>query len=161
MQPRIETLPQKTLVGMHMTMTLDDDKTVLLWQSFMPRRKAIQNQTGAPLYSMQVYGPLFDFDTFQPTTPFEKWAVVEVSSPGSIPDGMEAYTLGGGLYAVFIHKGLPSEGARTFQYIFGTWLPQSGYAVDAREHFELLGAKYKNNDPESEEEIWIPIIRKG
>lgn len=28
-------------------------------------------------------------------------------------------------------------------------------------HFEVLGEKYKDNDPTSEEEIWIPIKAKG
>jgi AraC family transcriptional regulator len=36
-------------------------------------------------------------------------------------------------------------------------LPNSAYALDDRAHFEVLGEKYKNNDPSSEEEIWIPI----
>ena len=27
-------------------------------------------------------------------------------------------------------------------------------------HFEVLGKNYKNNDPNSEEEIWIPIMDK-
>jgi AraC family transcriptional regulator len=40
-------------------------------------------------------------------------------------------------------------------------LPNSAYELDDREHFELLGEKYKNNDPNSEEEIWIPIRPKG
>jgi AraC family transcriptional regulator len=30
----------------------------------------------------------------------------------------------------------------------------------ARPHMELLGEKYRNNDPHSEEEIWIPIEPK-
>ena len=38
--------------------------------------------------------------------------------------------------------------------------PNSDYKPDDRPHFELLGAKYKNDDPDSEEEIWIPIKRK-
>jgi AraC family transcriptional regulator len=42
-------------------------------------------------------------------------------------------------------------------YIFNTWLPKSGYQLDRRPHFEILGEKYKNNNPDSEEEIWIPI----
>jgi AraC family transcriptional regulator len=44
-----------------------------------------------------------------------------------------------------------------FQYIYSTWLPASGYALDNRPHFELLGEKYKQGSPHSEEEIWIPI----
>jgi AraC family transcriptional regulator len=49
---------------------------------------------------------------------------------------------------------------KTFQYIFGTWLPNSEYVLDNRPHFEILGEKYKNDDPTSEEEIWIPIKAK-
>jgi AraC family transcriptional regulator len=36
----------------------------------------------------------------------------------------------------------------------------SGYEIDARPHFEILGSKYVNADAESEEEIWIPIKEK-
>jgi AraC family transcriptional regulator len=70
---------------------------------------------------------------------------------------MKAFELPAGLYAVFLHRGPASEGQRTFQYIMGTWLPASGYELDSRPHFELLGEKYKNDLPDSEEEIWIPI----
>jgi len=40
---------------------------------------------------------------------------------------------------------------------FGTWLPNSEYALDNRPHCDILGKKYKNDDPSSEEEIWVPI----
>ncbi|MEP1984886.1 MAG: GyrI-like domain-containing protein, partial [Maribacter dokdonensis] len=40
------------------------------------------------------------------------------------------------------------------------WIPNSEYQLDGRPHFEVLGAKYKNNDPNSEEEVWIPIKAK-
>jgi AraC family transcriptional regulator len=59
-----------------------------------------------------------------------------------------------------LHKGAASDGPKTFQYIFGTWLPDSEYLIDNRPHFEILGEKYKNEDPTSEEEIWIPIKPK-
>ncbi|TQE66329.1 GyrI-like domain-containing protein [Leptospira noguchii] len=44
-------------------------------------------------------------------------------------------------------------------HIFQEWLPNSGYKLEHRPHFELLGSKYKNNDPTSEEEVWIPIVK--
>jgi AraC family transcriptional regulator len=59
-----------------------------------------------------------------------------------------------------LHKGAASTGQKIFQYIFETWLPNSGYLLDNRPHFEILGAKYKNEDPDSEEELWIPIKHK-
>jgi AraC family transcriptional regulator len=56
----------------------------------------------------------------------------------------------------FYYKGSSTD-TRIFQHIFETWLPQSGYELDNRPHFEVLGEKYRNNDPESEEDIYIPI----
>lgn len=37
MEPRIETLEPKKLIGMRLKMTLVNDKTAALWQRFMPR----------------------------------------------------------------------------------------------------------------------------
>jgi AraC family transcriptional regulator len=96
-----------------------------------------------------------------PDTEFVKWAALEVEDFSYIPEYMQAYTLAGGLYAVFIHIGPPAAFEKTFQYIFNEWLPHSIYTLDDREHFEILGAKYKNNEPDSEEEIWIPIKPKA
>lgn len=160
MNPRIEILPEKKLIGKRIKMTFADNKTHELWKSFMPRRKEIKNNLTTELFSMQVYDKSFDFTNFNQDAIFEKWAAVEVADFDTIPEGMESYTLTGGLYAVFIHKGAASTGPTTFQYIFGTWLPGTDYTLDDRAHFEILGAKYKNDDPDSEEEIWIPIKAK-
>lgn len=143
---------------MRMAMSLADNKTGALWQAFMSNRKAITNCLTNDLISLQVYQPTH-FADFKPTNEFEKWATVEVASFDDVPTGMETFTLAGGLYAVFDYKG-SSNDPRIFQYIFGTWLPTSGYVLDNRPHFEVLGAAYKNNDPSSEEEIWIPIKQK-
>ncbi len=157
-EPRIETLEEKKLIGKHLTMSFADNKTGELWRGFMPRRKEIVSAVSTDLYSLQLYTPDF-FGHFNPHTPFEKWSAVEVTGFDSIPDGMEAFTLPEGVYAVFLHKGSSTD-TSTFQYIFSTWLPNSEYVLDDRPHFELLGDKYKNYDPASEEEIWIPIRLK-
>jgi AraC family transcriptional regulator len=159
MQPRIETLTGKKLVGKRLTMTFANNQTFRLWQSFMPRRKEIRNNLTADLISMQVYPPSFDFTFANLNAEFEKWAAVEVANFDLVPDEMETFILSGGLYAVFDYIGLSSD-PQIFQYIFGTWLPNSIYTIDYRPHFEILGEKYKNNDPTSEEEIWIPIRLK-
>ena len=156
---RTELLPSKKLIGMKLTMSLTENKTPLLWKSFMQRRKEITTAVGTDLISMQQY-PAGYFDSFSPTTEFIKWAAIEVVDVNKIPEGMEAIILPGGLYAVFLHRGSASEGAKTFQYIFQTWLPGSEWSLDDRPHFELLGEKYKHDDPTSEEEIWIPILKK-
>lgn len=157
-EPLIKELGEKKLVGKHLHMSLANNRTAELWQSFMPHRKNIQQAVGTDLYSLQMYEPSFDFKDFTLQTEFEKYALVEVADFNNIPQGMEAFTLQAGLYAVFVHRGLNFQA--TFQHIFYEWLPASGYVLDARPHFELLGAKYKNNAPDSEEEVWVPVKEK-
>ena len=123
----------------------------------MPFRREILNNLTSDLFSIQVYDHPVDFGNFNQE--FEKWAAVEVADLSTIPDGMEAFTLPGGLYAVFLYQGSSTD-TSIFQYIFGELLPGSDYLLDNRPHFEILGEKYKNADPDSEEEIWIPIKPK-
>jgi AraC family transcriptional regulator len=158
MEPRIEILSEKKLIGKHVTMSLTDNKTGDLWRSLLPHRKEISNNLSGDLISMSVYAPTY-FSEFNPANKFEKWATIEVSSFENAPNDMETFTLEGGLYAVFEYKG-SSNDISIFQYIFGTWIPNSKYLLDNRPHFEVLGEKYKNADPNSEEEIWIPIKEK-
>ena len=155
MTPRIITSNEKKLIGKRLTMSLADNKTGELWKSFRSRRKEITNPLTSNLISMQVYTPTH-FADFKPTNEFEKWATVEVKDFHQVPIDMVTFILKTGLYAVFDYKG-SSNDPRIFQYIFGTWLPGSDYELDNRPHFEILGDKYRNNDPTSEEEIWIPI----
>lgn len=158
MEPRFEKLTEKKLVGMHLSMSLVDNRTFKLWSGFMPRRKEITNNCTNNLFSIQVYSQSY-FADFQPTTEFEKWATIEVRDFQAVPQGMETFVLEGGLYAVFDHKG-SGEDSSIFEYIYGSWIPKSNYILDDRPHFELLGEKYKYGDANSEEEIWIPIRAK-
>lgn len=158
MQPRIEVIDGKKLIGQRLTMSFADYKIGELWRRFGPGRKEITNNLNNDLISLVVYEPTH-FTDFKPTNEFERWATVEVENYNNVPPEMEIFDLQGGLYAVFEYKGLNTDNS-IFQYIFGTWLPDSDFELDNRPHFEILGERYKNNDPESEEEIWIPIKKK-
>lgn len=159
MKPRIETLAEKKLVGNRTKMSFSDNRTFELWRSFMPRRKEIMNSLGTDLYSVEVYPPIF-FEKFTADIEFEKWAAIEVTDFNDTPDQMERLTVPDGLYAVFVHIGPASTGTKTYEYIFRSWLPSSDFTLDNRPHFALMGEKYKHNDQDSEEEIWIPIKEK-
>ncbi|MHA8050326.1 GyrI-like domain-containing protein [Aquirufa sp. ROCK-SH2] len=159
MTPRIETITEKKLVGKRMSMSYADYRIGELWASFMPRRKEIADHLTNDLISLVVYSPTH-FENFNPTNEFERWATVEVSHFENIPEEMETYILPSGLYAVFNYKGLSAGISNFYQNIFTIWLPHSNYLLDNGAHFEVLGEKYKNNDPSSEEEIWIPIKAK-
>ncbi len=158
MTPRIEKLEEKKLVGHSIKMSVSQNKTGQLWEQFAPKIKEIKNRVSKDKISMQVY-PSSYFETFNPNAEFEKWATVEVNDFNSIPDGMQSFTMQEGLYAVFDYRGSSTD-TSIFQYIFSQWLPNSVYQIDNRSHFEVLGEGYKNNNPTSEEEIWIPIKNK-
>ncbi|MFC1533090.1 GyrI-like domain-containing protein [Thermodesulfobacteriota bacterium] len=154
MEPRIEILKAKKLIGIHKEMSLSNNKTAELWQEFMPRRAEVKNIITTDYISMEKYGKNWNFS---PDSLFEKWAAVEVSSFAEVPSNMESYLLRGGKYVVFIHHGPASAAFKTMQYIFADWLPKSSVELDNREHFEILSEGYSPVDPEAKEEIWIPI----
>jgi AraC family transcriptional regulator len=125
----------------------------------MPKRHEVINALNSNFISMQVYTNEY-FSKFNPNNEFMKWACMEVTDFDVIPQGMLTYILPRGKYAVFNYKGLPSTAAPFFNYIFTEWIPNSIYQIDNRPHFEILGKKYSNSNPESEEEVWIPIKDK-
>ena len=155
MQPRIVHGKKRKGIGKSLSMSLSNNRTSELWSAFVPRIKEIQNRVGVNFISLQVY-PADYFAAFRPALAFQKWALVEVSDYDTCPKGMKKFTLNAGLFAVFDYKGLSADPS-IFQYIYTQWLPTSGYELDDRPHFEVLGTSYKNNSPDSEEEIWIPI----
>jgi AraC family transcriptional regulator len=159
MQPRFEIFPETKLIGQRQPMSFINNKTFELWNGFMPRRKEIKNVKGTELYSIEEYPANF-FDAFDPNTEFIKWAAVAVSEFREMPENMETLIIPEGLYAVFLHKGPQSRGAETYGTIFRTWLPQSGYLIDNRPHFAVMGEKYKREEEDSEEEIWIPVRKE-
>lgn len=160
MQPTIIKSSVRLLAGRKLQMSVACDRTVELWQSFMPRRNEIPPTAGKCLYSVQVFASEKYFDQFSPEIEFEKWATVEVTEFTGIPLDMETLVVPEGVYAVFTYKGPANAALPFFQYIFQEWIPNSEYAVDNRPHLAVMGEKYRGNNPDSEEEIWVPIKMK-
>lgn len=157
---RIEILPEKKLIGRSIQTSFAANRTTELWKSFMPIIKQLDLPVQPFLYSVEIYNDRSFFNNFDPSKTFEKWAAVEADVWSDPSDDLQTLILPTGLYAVFIHKGPASEGFNTYEFIFKNWLPQSGYILDNRPHFAWMGEKYKNNEPDSEEEIWIPVSQK-
>jgi AraC family transcriptional regulator len=85
MEPRIDILKEKKLIGKRLIMSFADNRTFELWKSFMPERKKIRNKLSSDLFSLQVYGEDFNFREFNIKEEFEKWAAVEVKDFETIP----------------------------------------------------------------------------
>lgn len=158
LNPEITLLSEKKLVGFQRTMSFAQNHTAELWLKFMSARHEIIGKLSGDLYSVEVYPSPNFFMTFNPHTEFQKWAAIEVENADQRPAGMETLLLPSGLYAVFIYRGHAKNAATFYRQIFGEWLPVSGYSLDDRPHFALMGAAYNNNADDSEETIWIPIV---
>jgi AraC family transcriptional regulator len=156
--PEIKILQEKRLVGKYLKMSLINNKTRELWGGFHPLVQELGLGLNVDKISLQVYPDNY-FNSFDPNLEFVKWAAIEVSDFKNVPKEFNTFVLSGGLYAVFDYTG-SSSNKSIFDYIYSTWIPNSKYHLDNRPHFEVLGTKYKNNDPDSEEEIWIPINPK-
>lgn len=160
-QPKIESITEKKLIGIRMQMNFSKYQVGQLWARFMPQHGEIKNRSSRDLLSLASYPEGFSFSKvhFNPELNFERWAGAEVENFDYVPQGMEALVISAGLYAIFHYKGLNTD-TSIFEYIHGAWLPNSPYALDRRPHFEVLGDRYKNGDPDSEEDIYIPIRSK-
>lgn len=160
MEAQIKILTEKKLIGKYIIMSFMENKTFQLWSGFMPRRKEIKNPVDSNLYSLEVF-PQDYFDNFDANRTFQKWAAVEVKDFDTLPAEMESLIIPTGIYAIFIHKGPATEAHQTYHSIFAEWLPNSDYIVDDRPHFAVMDERYKKDDPDSEEEIWIPIKNRS
>ena len=137
-------------------MSLAEPAMGALWRAFRPRVGEVGNRASDSFISMRVFeGPVGSAP--DPGARFRQWAAVEVDGPGEVPDGMDAHTLAGGLYAVFTYRGRADAFEEAGRYIYGEWLPGSRYELADREFFEVLPSSYRPDDPEATETVWIPI----
>lgn len=158
MQPsQIANLSPKKLLGHSRRMSLSTNETVAMFRAFMPKVKTIEQRTNESVIDLRIYDAGTDLATFSPMTPFTKWVAVEVNEFPAEGGDLARYNFSGGLYAMFLHRGPASAFGKVIGQIFGQWLPSSGYLLDDRPHFEVLPKGYRMDDPDAEEEIWIPI----
>lgn len=151
-------MPSRKMIGMRIRTCLAENASSSLWRQFKSRQKEIRDKIDANFYSIQVFDSIPAFHSFSPDTLFDKWAAVEVSDFGRPPEEMATYILPGGTYAVFTYRGGMAEFLAASRYFYDVWLPQSGYELDHRPHFECMDDRYKGPaDPNSEEEVWIPV----
>ena len=88
---------------------------------------------------------------------FEYIAGVEISKLDDLPEKYRWVEVQPQHYAVFEHKGPLDQLPQTFQYIWKTWLPQSGYqAADAPE-FERYSEDFNPKLNTGVLEIWLPL----
>jgi AraC family transcriptional regulator len=149
MEPRIVTHPQLRVVGLQISTTPMSPEIPALWPRFVDRIPEIE-----PVLEPQVSYGVMQMGPGDPET-LSYLAAVSVPSAGKVPEGMTAQTLPAGPYAVFEFP-LSDIGA-SFGFIFGTWLPASGFEQAESPLFERYNENFNPENPKSLVEAHIPI----
>lgn len=155
--PEFVMLKETKVAGLRGTTSLSDNRLPALWEKFMRLHKDLFIAAGAG------YG----ICETQQTTYTKDGDVLFSVLVGSPVDGFDSLPqalsldkkiLRAGKYAVFTHRGTFANLFKTYQYIFGTWLPISEAELDDREDFEMYEREILSfDDPKNEVKIFIPV----
>ena len=110
----------------------------------------------------QMFGLYYDDPETVPVEKLRSVACAVLASGQALPDGLNAYRVEAGDYAVLTHKGPYATLHHAYKWLYGTWLQNSGRAVRDEPIFEI----YVNNPrevPASEliTEICLPLEQTG
>lgn len=163
MKPSIVNLEKMTIVGLQTLTTLEHNVIPNLWDRMMPRCKEIKNIANHEA----TLGISFGFEEIPMVEGknikiFFHMAGFIVNSVEDLPEGMTYKNIPAHMYAKFTHKGSLSKLMDTYNYIYGQWLPQSGFLYDTEAiEIEWYDERFKGRDDEkSEFDILVPIIKK-
>ena len=93
------------------------------------------------------------------TDELEYVAGVVVTGSVELPRGFVERKIPAGEYAEFEHKGSTRTIDHTMNYIYGSWLPKSGYQRGEGPEIGLYGERFKPESDESVLSILIPVCR--
>ena len=152
MEPKIITRPAFTLVGMRYFGNNQNQEISKLWgaaNQHMDKIKHVAPEWGA-----------IGLCTMVPDAPpgeFEYVAGLVVSQVEDVPAGFVVRQVPSHQYAVFTHTGALGSLKQTYEYIYQTWLPQSGYELDGNIDFEYYDEDFKDFAPDSRFYIYVPV----
>ena len=134
MEPVITTIAKVTVVGMEYHGQNKNGEITAMWGVFNQKCMAIPHLTG----KRAAYGVCFSDEDYGTSGMFRYVVGLSVTEVDALPEGMTACTVPAGRYAVLTHCGTLATLSRTFDYIYGTWLPSSEYRLDVtRPDFEF------------------------
>lgn len=149
-EPRLENGHLLLIAGFGGRFTAETTRDIPeLWEKFIPEIGNIPGQK-----SEVTYGVCCNPDG---QGGFEYIAGVEIDKLDDLPGKFRWVEVQPRQYAVFEHKGSLQSLPETFQYIWKTWLPQSGHeAADAPE-FERYSEDFNPKLNTGVLEIWLPL----
>ena len=151
MEPKIVILPAFKVVGMRYFGKNEHHEISELWGQANQRLSEIHHAASQNAYGVCIMLP------DAPTGEFEYIAGLEVSQAEEVPDGMVVREVPFSQYAVFTHLGSLEELSATYEYIYRSWIPQSGYQLTGGPDFEMYNEDFRDFAPDSKFYIYVPI----
>ncbi|EGG93766.1 Transcriptional regulator, AraC family [gamma proteobacterium IMCC1989] len=155
--PEIVTQERMQLVGVKTEFYSVDseknnmaDKLPLLWDEFVPRMEEVKHKVSGLAYGVIQ-------QTKEKTDLLEYYAAVEVSDINDLPEGMANVEIPTSTYAKFTHKGNVASINNTVNYIYSSWLMQSGKRHTYGADLEVYGEEYIPDSDDSVVYCSIPI----
>ncbi|MCM3629710.1 GyrI-like domain-containing protein [Paenibacillus glycanilyticus] len=161
-EPKIAYLADRIVAGVACNTNTSQDRNIAkAWKTFGSKWSAITNKLNEHLcYGLEMYEP----GASEREGVFAYLACVEVSiAPAESDSGIASFTIPGGRYAVFTHLGSTEILGETFDYIYKEWFPASGEQLRGTPQgggfdYELYDGRYRDGDPNSELDIYIPLV---
>ena len=157
LQPEIYAQKRLLLVGLKTGFySVDSEKNNIaeklppLWNAFLQRMGEIKNVVPGMCYGVVRQTP-------EQADQLEYYAAVEVTTPGTVPENMAGIELPAATYAKFTHKGNVKNINNTVNYIYSSWLLQSGMRHTYGADLEFYGAEYHPLSDESVMHYAIPV----
>ena len=124
-----------------------------LWEKFwcMVSDGRIQMETGI------LFGACFHDIDMRNREIFKYYAGIEVHDGFTHPKEMQTVQIPQNAYALFTHKGSIAEIERTFDLIYGNWLPLCTYTPTMDLDIIVVDDRFKGLSHDSEIDILIPI----
>jgi AraC family transcriptional regulator len=161
MKPRFETRGEFYVMGVGKIFERGKTKDIgdLLWPRLIKRFEEIPNKLGRDGEFYVTYGVCKEiWKDNQIQDHFNYYAGVEVEKGSALVHDMDLIYIPEQRYAVFTHRGSIKDLSLTNQYIWGTWLPQSGFELAPASDLEIYPTAFRPDDHDSEMELWIPLV---
>jgi AraC family transcriptional regulator len=157
LEPEIVDQPELQLVGMRTRFFgIDSEKNNMaaklpqLWDAFLPCLDDIPHRIPGGCYGVVQ-------QTESHTDELEYWAVAPVAKIDGLPRGLLSLHLPAARYARFAHRGFVSNLNMTVNYIYSSWLLQSGMRHTYGCDLEFYGSEYEANSEKSIIHYAIPV----
>jgi AraC family transcriptional regulator len=160
MKPEVKELKAWTVMGVLYEGTNENEELKACWAEVGQRAGEIPHaKRNGNWYGLcePLEENVKDLDLLNKAYSFRYLAGVEVSDVEQVPEGMTVWQIPMQEYAVFPHCGDVEKMGETYQAIYTTWLPESGYEAVYAHDFELYNEEFHPGDSDSTCYIYVPV----